>query len=64
MASQKNEFPTWMVVVSIIILAFPIIWALSLFLDVVAAMSIGGILVVAALVVLFIWLKKRVDAKR
>jgi len=64
MASQKNEFPTWMVVVSIIILAFPIIWALSLFLDIVAAMSIGGILVVVALVALFIWLKKRVDAKR
>ena len=64
MASNTNEFPTWMVVVSIIILAFPIIWALSLFLDIVAAMSIGGILVVAALVLLFIWLKKRVDARR
>jgi uncharacterized membrane protein len=64
MASSKNEFPTWMVVVSIIILAFPIIWALSLFLDIVAAMSIGGILTVIALVLLFIWLKKRVDAKR
>jgi hypothetical protein len=64
MASQKNEFPTWMVVVSIIILAFPVIWALSLFLDIVAAMSIGGILVVAALVLLFVWLKRRVDAKR
>ncbi len=64
MASNKNEFPTWMVVVSIIILAFPVIWALSLFLDIVAAMSIGGILVVVALVLLFIWLKGRVDAER
>ena len=64
MASNKNEFPTWMVVVSIIILAFPIIWALSLFLDIIAAMSIGGILIVAALVLLFIWVKKRVDAQR
>ena len=64
MASNKNEFPTWMVVVSIIILAFPVIWALSLFLNIVAAMSIGGILVVVALVLLFIWLRKRVDAKR
>jgi hypothetical protein len=53
-----------MVVVAIIILAFPIIWALSLFLDIIAAMSIGGILVVVALVVLFIWLKGRVDAER
>lgn len=64
MASNKNEFPTWMVVVSIIILAFPIIWGLSLFLDIIAAMSIGGILVVVALILLFIWLKKRVDAQR
>jgi|COG998Drversion2_1049125.scaffolds.fasta_scaffold343341_1 uncharacterized membrane protein len=64
MASNQNEFPTWMVVVSIIILAFPIIWALSLFLDILAAMSIGGILIVVALVLLFIWLKKRVDAER
>jgi hypothetical protein len=64
MASNQNEFPTWMVVVSIIILAFPIIWALSLFLDILAAMSIGGILIVVALVLLFIWLKNRVDAER
>ena len=64
MASNQNEFPTWMVVVSIIILAFPIIWALSLFLDILAAMSIGGILFVVALVLLFIWLKRRVDAER
>lgn len=53
-----------MVVASIIILAFPVSWALSLFLDIVAAMSIGGILMVVALVLFFIWLKKRVDAKR
>ena len=64
MASNQNEFPTWMVVVSIIILAFPIIWALSLFLDILAAMSIGGILIVVALVLLFVWLKNRVDAER
>ncbi|MGB5566271.1 MAG: hypothetical protein WBN93_08065 [Acidimicrobiia bacterium] len=64
MASNKTEFPTWMIVASIIILAFPVIWALSLFLDVLAAMSIGGILVVVALVLLFIWLKRRVDAAR
>jgi hypothetical protein len=64
MAAAKREFPTWMVVVAIIILAFPIIWALSLFLDIIAAMSIGGILVVVALVLLFIWLKGRVDAER
>jgi hypothetical protein len=63
-AQTKSEFPTWMVVVAIIILAFPVIWALSLFLDIVAAMSVGGILVVVALVLLFVWLKRRVDAQR
>ncbi|MFV9673004.1 MAG: hypothetical protein ACNYZH_07225 [Acidimicrobiia bacterium] len=62
--STQNRFPTWMIVVSIIILAFPIIWALSLFMHIVAAMSIGGILVIAALIGLFIWLKGRVDDKR
>ena len=63
-SSSENRFPTWMIVVSIIVLAFPIIWALSLFMHIVAAMSIGGILVIAALIGLFIWLKGRVDAKR
>jgi hypothetical protein len=53
-----------MIVISIIILAFPIIWALSLFMHIVAAMSVGGILVIAALIGLFIWLKGRVDAER
>lgn len=50
-----------MIVVAILILAGPIIWALSMFMHILAAMSIGGILVVIALVLLFIWLKKRVD---
>ncbi|MEA2023039.1 MAG: hypothetical protein U9N79_01970 [Actinomycetota bacterium] len=63
-SASTNRFPTWMIVVSIIILAFPIIWALSIFMDIIAAMSIGGILVVVALVALFIWLKGRVDDER
>ena len=63
-STSQNRFPTWMIVVSIIILAPLVIWGLSLFMHVVAAMSIGGILVVAALVGLFIWLKGRVDAER
>lgn len=53
-----------MIVVSIIILAPLVIWGLSLFMHVVMAMSIGGILVIAALIGLFVWLKKRVDAER
>ena len=63
-STSQNRFPTWMIVVSIIILAPLVIFGLSLFMHVVAAMSIGGILVVAALVGLFIWLKGRVDAER
>ncbi len=63
-AQTKNHYPTWMVVVSFVVLAFLVIWALTLFLDVVTAMSIGGILAVVGLVLLFIWLKKRVDAQR
>jgi hypothetical protein len=47
--------------VSIIILAGPIIWALTIFVDIVTAMSIGGILVVIAIVALFVWLNKRVN---
>jgi hypothetical protein len=60
-SEAKQDFPTWIVVVSIIILAGPIIWALSIFMDILAAMSIGGILVVVAIVLLFIWLNKRVN---
>jgi len=60
-SQTKQDFPTWIVVVSIIILAGPIIWALSIFMDIIAAMSIGGILVVVAIVLLFIWLNKRVN---
>ena len=63
-SASQNRFPTWMIVISIIILAVPVIMILNLFMHVVAAMSIGGILVVAALIGLFIWLKGRVDAKR
>ncbi len=63
-SSSQKRFPTWMVVVSAILLGGLIIWALSLFMHILAAMSIGGILVVAALIALFVWLKGRVDDKR
>ena len=63
-STSTNRFPTWMIVISILILAGPIIWGLTIFFDILTAMSIGGILVVIALVVLFIWLKGRVDDQR
>jgi hypothetical protein len=57
----KKDFPTWIVVVVIILLAGPIIWALTIFMSVLQAMSIGGILVVIGIVALFVWLNKRVN---
>jgi hypothetical protein len=48
-----------MVVVAILLLAVPIVWGLSAIMHIVAALSIGGILVVAGLVLLFVWLRGR-----
>jgi len=59
-SSTQNRFPTWMIVISILILAGPIIWGLAMIFDIITAMSIGGILVVIALIALFVWLKNRV----
>ncbi|GMQ99176.1 MAG: hypothetical protein BMS9Abin17_1746 [Acidimicrobiia bacterium] len=60
----KKQWPTWMIVVAILILLPPLVWALSITLNIVAAMSIGGILLVVAIVVLFIKIKARVDEQR
>jgi hypothetical protein len=60
-AKQRNEFPTWVVVVAIIIL-FPVLfWALVELFNLLTAMSVGGILILVGIVVLFIWLRRRVD---
>ncbi len=50
-------------VVAILILAIPIIWGIAILTSLLAAMSIGGILVVAAIIGLFIWLRSRVERK-
>ncbi len=60
----KKQWPVWMIVVAIVILIPPIVWALSITINIVAAMSIGGILLLAGIVWLFIALKGRVDAER
>ncbi len=52
-----------MVVVAILILAIPIIWGIAILTNLLAAMSIGGILVVAAIIGFFIWLRSRVKRK-
>jgi len=53
-----------MIVVAILILLPPLVWALSIAFNIVAAMSIGGILLVVAIVVLFMRIKARVDEER
>jgi hypothetical protein len=58
---EQRQWPTWMIVVVILLLAGPAIWALSIFMHIIAAMSIVGILVVVAIVALFIYLNKRVN---
>lgn len=64
MANRDNRWPTWVVVVAIILLIPVIVWALSLTMSLLAAMSIGGVLLVAAIVGLFVWLRGRVDERR
>ena len=61
---QEQKWPTWVVVVAILILAVPLIWFLSIFIGLLGAMSLGGILVVVAIIALFVWLNRRVDEKR
>ncbi len=64
MTQTKKQWPVWMIVVAIVILIPPIVWALSITINLVAAMSIGGILLVAGIVWLFIAIKGSVDARR
>ena len=59
--TYEQRWPTWVVIVAILILAIPIIWALSIFMHILAAMSIGAILVVAGIIGVFIWLRGRVE---
>lgn len=58
--STDNRFPVWITVVAIVILIPVLVWALSTVMHIAAAMSIGGILAVAGIVLLFIWLRRRV----
>ena len=64
MASQsKNNTATWIIVVAAILLIGPLIWALSLVLNVVAATGIGVIIVGVLVVVAFIWVRGRYEEK-
>jgi len=61
--TYAQKWSTWVVIVAILILAIPIIWGIAILTNLLAAMSIGGILVVAAIVGLFIWLRSRMEKR-
>ena len=64
MASSDNKWPTAIIVVAAILLIGPIIWALSLVMNVIAAAGIGIVIVGVLIVLAFMWFKRRVDAQR
>ncbi len=57
----QKQWPTWMVVMAVLILIGPIVWATWIAINLVAAMSVGGILVVVLIVWVFTRLNKRVN---
>ncbi|MCH7844498.1 MAG: hypothetical protein IIC70_06400 [Acidobacteria bacterium] len=61
--AYQQKWSTWVVIVAILILAIPIIWGIAIVTNLLAAMSIGGILVVAAIIGLFIWLRSRMEKR-
>lgn len=61
LTTEKQHWPTWVVVVSIIILIPVLVWVLAVSLNLLAALSIGGILLIAGVVVLFVWGLKHVE---
>lgn len=61
--AYQQKWSTWVVIVAILILAIPIIWGIAILTNLLAAMSIGGILVVAAIIGLFIWLRSRMEKR-
>lgn len=61
LTTTKQHWPTWVVVVSIIILLPVLIWVLSISLNLLAALSVGGILLIAGVVALFVWGLKKAD---
>ena len=61
MSTEKQHWPTWVVVVSIIILIPVLVWVLAVSLNLLAALSIGGILLIAGVVALFVWGLKHVE---
>lgn len=61
MTQTKKQWPTWIIVVAILILIPPIVWALSLTMDILAAVGIGFVILVVAIVALFMYLNRRIN---
>lgn len=51
-----------MVVIAVIILVPPTVWVLSSVMSILGALSIGGILILAGVIALFVWGLKKADA--
>ena len=63
MANRSNNTATWIIVVAAILLVGPLIWALSLVFDVVAAAGIGVVILVAVVIWAFVWVRRRYEDK-
>lgn len=59
----QKQWPTWVAVVAVLILAIPVIWATVIVVNLLSAMSLAGIIIVALIIFVFIRVKKRVDAE-
>lgn len=59
MSSTSSRFPTWVTVVAIVLIGIVLIPVLALVLDIVAAVGIGVVFIVVALIAFFIWLRTR-----
>lgn len=63
MSSSTQRWPTWVIVVAVLILAIPVVWFTIILVNLVSAMSLAGIIIIALLIFLFIRLRKRVNAE-
>ncbi len=63
MAQTTNGRPTWMIVVALLILLPLLVWVLAITVNILAALSIGGLLLAAAIIGLFMWTRQRVEQR-
>lgn len=59
MSSTRSQFPTWVTAVAIVLIGMVLIVVLSFVLNIAAAVGIGAVLIVVALIAFFIWLRTR-----